>query len=56
MKHNKYIEHQYVKMYWATNNFTEFLCCGTHNKPHGVRRLVKNYNTHFYPKLGHGMR
>ena len=52
MKHNKYVEHQDVKMYCATNQFPGLQFLGTHNKPHGVRGLGKNYHMNFDTKLG----
>ena len=53
VQNNKYVEHQEVKIYCATNQFTELQFIGPHNKPYGVRRLCKNYHMHFDPKLGH---
>ena len=53
MQHNKNVGHQDVKMYSATNHFTELNFLGTHNKPHGLRGLGKQYNMHFDTKLGH---
>ena len=54
VQHNKYVEHQLVKIYCATNQFLEFQFLGTHNKPHGVHGLVNNYHIHFDLKIGHG--
>ena len=54
VQHNKYFEHQDSKIYCATNQFPELQFLGPHNKPHGVRGLVKHYQMRFYPKLGHG--
>ena len=28
--------------------------CGLHEKPHGVRGLIKHYRLQLEPKLGHG--
>ena len=52
MKHNEYVEHQDMKMYCATNQFTELMFLWPHNKPHGVHGLDKNYCMLFDPKLG----
>ena len=54
MQHNKDVEHQDVKINFATNQFPELKFLGPHNKPHGVRGLGKNYYKCFDPKLGHG--
>ena len=54
MQHNKYVEHQEVKIYCATNQFTELNFIEPHNKPHGIGGLGKNYHIRFYPELGHG--
>ena len=54
LQNNKYIEHQYVKIYCTKNQFLQFLFCVPHNKPHGVHRLSNHYHMCFYPKLGHG--
>ena len=55
VQYNKYPDHQDMKMYCATNLFPELQFLGTHNKPHGVRSLDKNYHMHFDTILGHGM-
>ena len=54
MQHNKDVEYQYANIYCATNQFPGFQFLGTHNKPHGVCGLGKNYHMHFYAKLGNG--
>ena len=54
MQHNKYVDHKDVIIYSATNWFTELKSQVLHNKPHGVRGLVKHYHMRFYPQLGHG--
>ena len=53
VQHNKYVDHQDVKVYCATNQFPEMQFLGTRNKPHGVCRLGKHYHMRFDPKLGH---
>ena len=42
-------------MYCDTNQFPELQFCGPHTKPHGVRDLIEHYNSHFNPKIGHGI-
>ena len=54
MQHNKYVGHQDVKMYCATNQFPELKSLGPNNKPHGVRGLGKHYHMCFDTKLVHG--
>ena len=53
VQHNKYVEHQDMKMYCDTNQFSELHFLGTHNKPHGVHVLVKHYHMYFFTKLLH---
>ena len=53
MQHNKYVEHQDVKMYFAINKFPELQFIGTHVKPHGVNGLDNHYHMRFDTKLGH---
>ena len=53
MQHNKYVGHQDVKMYCATNQFPELKLLGPNNKPHGVRGLGKHYHMCFDTKIGH---
>ena len=53
MQHNKYVEHQDVNIYCATNQFPELKFLGPQKKPHGVSGLGKNYNIRFDTKLGH---
>ena len=52
LQHNRYVEHQGVKMCCDTNQFPELKFLGPHKKPHGVHGLVKNYHIHFDTKLG----
>ena len=54
VQHNKYVEHQEMKMYCDTNQFTKLKFLGPHDKPQGVRGLCKHYHTRFDTKLGHG--
>ena len=54
MKHNKYVEHQNVKIYFATNQFLELQFLETQNKTHGIHGLGNNYHVCFDTKLGHG--
>ena len=54
MKHNKYVEHQNVKIYCATNQFLELQILRTQNKTHGIHGLGNNYHMCFDTKLGHG--
>ena len=54
MQHNKYVEHQDVKIYCSTNQFTGLNFLGPHNKPYGVCGLDKHYYIRFDIKLGHG--
>ena len=54
MQHNKYVEHQDVKMYCAINHFHILKFIGPHNKPHGVHGLVKHHHMRFDTTLGHG--
>ena len=42
MQHNKDVDHQYVNMYWSTNQFTELQCIDPQNEPHGVRKLCEH--------------
>ena len=53
MEHNKYVKHQGVKNYCATNQFPGLNFLGPHNKPQGVHGLGSNYHMYFDPKLGH---
>ena len=54
MQNNEGVDHQDVKMYCATTQFTELLFFGMQKIPHGVRGLSKYYQMFFDPKLGHG--
>ena len=53
VQHNKDVENQGVKIYYATNQSPSLQFLGPHNKPHGVRGSVKHYHMRFYPKLVH---
>ena len=44
VQHNKYAEHQGVKIYCATNHFPSLNFFWTHDKPHGVRGLGNHYH------------
>ena len=55
MQKDEYVEHQYVKMYCATNQFPKLPFFNSYKKPHGVRGLSKNYHMCFDPKLVHGI-
>ena len=52
---NATVAHQYVRMYYNTNQFPELPFIGQHFKPHVARGLSKHYNFHFDPKLGNGV-
>ena len=54
VQYDKYVKHQGVKMYCATNQFPELKFLGPHKKPHCVSGLGKHYHICFHPKLGHG--
>ena len=54
VKHNKDVDNQDMKMYWATNQFSELQFLGSYNKPYGVCGLVNHYRDCFVTKLGHG--
>ena len=53
MQHNKYVTHQDVKIYCATNQFPELQFIGTHNKSHGICGLGKHSHMRYDTKLGH---
>ena len=40
----KYLQQKSVKMACASTKFQALSFCGSHEKPHGVRGLSKNYN------------
>ena len=44
VQHNKDVNNQDVKMYYATNQFPSLNFLGTHNKPHGVREFCNHYH------------
>ena len=52
VQHNKDVEHQDVNIYCATNQYPELQYFNPHNKPHGVRRLDKDYHMRSDTKLG----
>ena len=54
MQHNKYFEHQGVKIHCSTNQFPKLKFLGTHKKPHSVRGLGNNDQICFDTKTGHG--
>ena len=55
MQPNKYVDHQDVKMYYATKKKIPGLkFLGPHNKPHCGRGLGKNYHMHFDTKVVYG--
>ena len=49
MQQNKYVEHQDMKIYCATNQFPGLNFLGTYNKLHGVRGLVKRSHISLIP-------
>ena len=53
VQQNKDVEHQDVKIYCATNQFTKLQFLVRHKKPRGERGLGQNCHMHFYPKLRH---
>ena len=53
VQNNEYVEHQYVKMYFNTNQFPELSFFVLHNKPHGAWVLGKDYCIHFDTILGY---
>ena len=53
-KKDEDVEHQYVKIYYNTNQYPEFTFCGPSKISHSVRRLSNHYKICFDPKLGHG--
>ena len=46
--------HSYTEISCDTTQLPELPFCGPHAKPHGVRRLYKNYHLRLYPELSHG--
>ena len=52
---NANVAHQYVIMYFNTNQFPKLTFCGPHSKPHGARGLSKHYHLRFDSKLGNGV-
>ena len=52
---NADVAHQYVRIYYNTNQLSALPFCGTYSKPHGTRGLSKNYHLRFDPKLGNGV-
>ena len=50
----KYLQQKSVKMACASTKFQALSLCGSHEKPHGVRGLSKNYHFRLDTKLGHG--
>ena len=53
VQHNKYVNHQDVKIYCATNQSPKLHFYGPNNKSHGVHVSGKHYHTRFGHKLGH---
>ena len=49
----KDVSHTTVNISCSTTQLSEFSFCGPHQKPHGVRGLIKHYNIRLDPKLGH---
>ena len=47
------MNHSDVEIYFHTTQFSAFKLCGPHNKPHGVRGLIKHYNIILDPKIGY---
>ena len=54
VQHDKYVDHQDVKISCAPNQFPELKLLGKHNKPHGVIGLGNHYHMRFNTKLGYG--
>ena len=52
---NADVEQKDAKMNCNTNKFPELSFCGPNSKPHGARRLSKDYHFRFDPKLGIGV-
>ena len=53
VQNNEDVEQQDAQMYCDTTQCTKFLFISPHKKPHGLRRLSKNYHVRFYTKTGH---
>ena len=53
MQKHEDVYHQYVKMYFTTNQFTKLAFFDLNNKPHVARGLGNHYLMHFYSKLVH---
>ena len=54
MQHNKYVNHQDVKMYCVTNHFPSLKFLRPQKKPSGLHGLGKHYNMRFDTNLGNG--
>ena len=53
MQKNEDVEHQYVKNYFTTHYFLQWICFVTHNKLHSLSELSNYYHMRFDKKLGH---
>ena len=54
VQHNKYVNHQDVKIYCAKKHFPVLQFLGPYNKPHVLCGLRTHYRMCFDPKLGRG--